>query len=378
MQPLVAPVRSWPSPWQEQLLDAALGPDDGVTAAWEGMLGGRSLALIHDPAAQRILPIVAERLQRVDPGHRDLPALRSIRRGAWVTNMAVLDRCAPYVTALEDAGFEPLILKGLPLAAAYYRDMSLRPMADLDVLVPDDRFDAGLDLLVSMGLQSAHGAAQTRTHNHGAGLLDSDGNASLDLHFTLDRWLDTGAAVWSTSTRFTLPNSDVSFAAPDPTVMFAHCCIHGVRTMATVNLRWICDAAKILEFHADDIDWGRVAAMCSGPGVLLVREACGYLAGRFDLPIPQQAFSVLEARPVTVADRLIHKVAVGRDPAERTGKLMVTASTWARSRTGDGFWRSLRELPRFLVYHWDLESARQIPGFIAKRVTRRLGRREDP
>ncbi|MBZ5608241.1 MAG: nucleotidyltransferase family protein [Acidobacteriia bacterium] len=39
----------------------------------------------------------------------------------------------------EAHGCPTLVLKGMALTLLHYRDMALRPMSDLDILVPEDR-----------------------------------------------------------------------------------------------------------------------------------------------------------------------------------------------------------------------------------------------
>jgi hypothetical protein len=55
------------------------------------------------------------------------------------------------LSALGDAGIKPLLLKGTGVAYRCYEPPALRLRGDTDVLVPRERFESALDVLVSIG-----------------------------------------------------------------------------------------------------------------------------------------------------------------------------------------------------------------------------------
>ncbi len=62
-------------------------------------------------------------------------------------NYAVLERARRQVqTALSEAGIPCLWLKGAALTRTIYPEIGLRPMSDLDVLVPYDQREAALQI----------------------------------------------------------------------------------------------------------------------------------------------------------------------------------------------------------------------------------------
>ena len=58
----------------------------------------------------------------------------------------------PMVQALESAGIATLLLKGAAFVADTRLDAGMRPMNDVDVLVPTAQAGAAIDVLLSWGL----------------------------------------------------------------------------------------------------------------------------------------------------------------------------------------------------------------------------------
>ena len=54
--------------------------------------------------------------------------------------------------ALDQAGVPFIVLKGAALIACYLADRSLRPMDDIDILVPEDRLADAIAVLTAMNL----------------------------------------------------------------------------------------------------------------------------------------------------------------------------------------------------------------------------------
>jgi hypothetical protein len=98
---------------------------------WEYLL---DLGLRHG-----LLPLARERLRRLEPGLVPPPVLDRLERGYYTSlrrNLRLAAGLAEAVAALQAAGIEPIVLKGGALAGTVYPDPGLRPMLDLDLLVP--------------------------------------------------------------------------------------------------------------------------------------------------------------------------------------------------------------------------------------------------
>jgi hypothetical protein len=129
---------------------AAIVRDDPVDAT--------ALAAVDPDAFGReaiyhgVLALVSDRLAARD----DLPGLLAavLRAGAAESVAADLQRDVAVkrvVSALADAGVDPLLMKGTHLAYSYYPRPHLRPSVDTDILIPQAARRATHDELVKLG-----------------------------------------------------------------------------------------------------------------------------------------------------------------------------------------------------------------------------------
>ena len=112
------------------------------------------------------------------PGFRGDHAAASIQadRRAAVTLEAV--------AALADAGIAVMLLKGIAYAGTLYPDPALRPMSDVDLLVPADRYGDAIGVLGRLGYWHAGTPDQLSGPNHGFTLKRKDGAIDVHRHIT--------------------------------------------------------------------------------------------------------------------------------------------------------------------------------------------------
>jgi hypothetical protein len=104
-----------------------------------------------------------------------LAAARRRTEVLWQATAVHLERC---LSALHAGGIRVLVLKGAALALAHYRDPSLRPMGDLDLLVPPEQWTAAARALERLDWTAEEPA------EHG-GAFWGPGGARLELHGAL-------------------------------------------------------------------------------------------------------------------------------------------------------------------------------------------------
>ncbi|MGC9334415.1 MAG: nucleotidyltransferase domain-containing protein, partial [Anaerolineae bacterium] len=144
-QTLLACARSQPEPeGLEPLLRAGLD--------WDHFL---DLGAYH-----KLLPLAYARLRELG-GDRVPPKVMAQLQGNYYANLAHIVRLqaslAQIVTALQAAGLQPIVLKGGALAGTVYPDPGLRPMGDLDLLVPTADMARAGTALVALGFRLSAG-----------------------------------------------------------------------------------------------------------------------------------------------------------------------------------------------------------------------------
>ncbi len=227
-----APPPAWlPSGLDQQFLAVALFDDDRAAQAWERLRPELDLDEVNWDQ-HRLLPLVERGLRRAGVHDPDLPRLKGIHRQTWSRNQLLLNRTAPALGALAGAGIPTMVLKGGALGLRYYDDLGLRPMADLDVLVPFDLAVAATDVLIELGYESR---PLTRTHqldHHGRPAAQPDGGGQIDLHWQLnmamgrsgppDRWSDD---FWAAAVDLDVAGHATQM--PCPADLLLHVCVHG-------------------------------------------------------------------------------------------------------------------------------------------------------
>jgi hypothetical protein len=188
---------------------------------------------------------------------RVIELLRRVRRRAAMLEMK-RDRV---VGALSNAGIHPVLLKGAALILTTYDQPYERDLADLDVLVREERLDQSLEVLRGLGYrgpaETAEFAAYRRFHFH-IHLDHSDADvvevhwalAKADSPFRLD-----ASEVLARSTRFERPGAP-TLELPCPEHMLLHLVLQNLQEGYTRFSRCV-DVDRIIA-ATPALDWGRL------------------------------------------------------------------------------------------------------------------------
>ena len=246
-----------------------------------------------------MLDALPEAAQATLVEERRLTALANLRHYGELKRIA---------SALRARGIDLIPLKGLHLAERVYRDIGLRPMSDLDVLVPRARVAEtvgvlrGMDYGFDAELGSAAGAMLGEKCN--LGLAHRRDDVWLEVHWSLDEppdaYADVVAAIWESATAGNLADTEVKLMRPE--FLLLHVCAHlACNHGFAFSLRALCDIREILRrFPA--LDWQLLTAYGDRPGwrrgvAAALRLACDHL----DAPAPREALAALGADALEAA-----------------------------------------------------------------------------
>lgn len=236
----------------------ATGSADSRLAAesWPGIL---EVARLHgvSPLLHRALQSQG-RLAGVPPAIQ--ACLREDRRANALANLRNYGEFKRIAAALSTQGVPVMALKGLHLAELVYRDISLRPMGDMDILVPRGQVGDAMDVLRRMEY-----GFDADTRGNAVRLLDTKCNVGLH-HRHLDVWLEVHwslgeppnryvaaiANIWSRAAPGSL--GDAAVALMPAEFVLLHVCAHlSCNHGFAFSLRALCDIAEIL--RSNPIDW---------------------------------------------------------------------------------------------------------------------------
>jgi len=225
--------------------------------AWDEVI---ALALSHGVA-----PLLHRSLQ-AGGGLAALPESMRTRLAEErrATAFANLRRCAAFrdiAHAFAEGNIPLMALKGLHLAERVYRDISLRPMDDVDILVPRAELGNAVAMLQRMGYgpeEDMSGAAVARLETSHAIALEHRGlGTMIELHWALGErgygYESPVEEIWRAATPGTLADADVQLMSPE--FLLLHVCAHlACNHTFLLGLRALCDIAEIVR-ACPALDW---------------------------------------------------------------------------------------------------------------------------
>jgi len=308
----------------EARVPATLSPEYRLlTQAASPVLGGGPVALpagrpVNKPVdwemavalgrRHRLLPLLARHLEAagVEAPEAVVDTLRLERCRTAASSMRMQRGARTIVDALAGAGVPVIALKGLVLLEEVYRDVSLRPMADVDFLVPEGSIQHAEDVVIGLGyrsrrpLQDGHvGPRQTKYAY--PEMVSADGLVFVDLHRHVfaDAPFDIGE-LW----RHARPSSEGAHLLPGHEDLLVHLAGHFFRDRirrSSGSLGQLADIAWCV--YTTPIDWDVVVGRAHSYGlhgrVFLAFMATNELVAPV---VPEEVLAALRPASYSAAD----------------------------------------------------------------------------
>ena len=364
----------WPIGPQALIVRAAIGPDAQVEAAFRAWLVQTDINAPFDGGTFRLLPQVYQRLRALGVSDPLMGRLKGVYRRAWVDTQTLFNDMTPTLAALEAAGVQTLLLKGAPLAIAYYRSHATRPMFDLDIVVPAQDREKAQAILQARDWKLAPYRPEDLPDQHGLGYSNAAGR-ELDLHWQFLRETPSDAATaWFWRSARPLTFNGVETRQLRPTAMLLHVILHGVRTNIEPPIRWIVDAGVILQTAGDEIDWAELVAFARDQKVSYrTFRGLDYLAREYELAVPAAVLRDLKSAGITIAERIENYFYLGSPDNKTKRKRFILLDYWRglRSETPGALWKGYWPyIARRLGFRHPLD----VPVRAVSSLTRRLRR----
>jgi len=226
---------------------------------------------------------------------RDLQSLYVRHRHANAVKMAAL---AEILAAFEAAGIEALALKGAALAALIYPEPGLRPMRDLDVLVPPAQARHAQTVLGQLGFTAPvppPGARLPDKHLEAATRRQEGLTVTVEVHHNLFHAFqpDSFTLADCTGPPLSFDLNGVTAPALGYEDMLWHLCRHiayHASIWEPIRLIWVADLVGFAEQFVDKIDWQRLARQY--PPVLNMLSLFHFVT-----PLPERLQQAAGVRP---------------------------------------------------------------------------------
>ena len=303
----------FPSLKQELLLKAALLGEKEAASAWE-QYGAYINRETIDHASQRVLPLLYQNLNSLGITMEQKNFLQGVYRNYWYSNKLLFNKIQPILNQLKNADIKVMLLKGAALTygGRYYSSQALRPMSDIDIMVPVNQVSKTIKILSSAAYKPENIKQNILKNSvgdeylwlrHSEDFVDKEGN-SLDLHWHLmtecaHSTID--AILWETAEEAE-DDSSALYYLPSPTLQLIHICVHGAKVNAMHPLRWIPDAYMIIK--GSDIDWEELSNFAVQYHLVVPLSATlMYLKNTFSVHIPDQVFEKLSQEKISLIER---------------------------------------------------------------------------
>ncbi len=353
----------WPNREQELLLKAALLQGDECVDALRGWESCSSMDEL-DEGSFRLLPHVHLNLEQQGIDHRLMGTWKGIRRRAWYQNRMLFHDMASIVEQLQKAGIETMLLKGGALAQCYYPDPGVRPMHDLNILIPEDKALDALNLIKKDGWSLTTWAPRVWTQTflsfRDSVALENAGGQNLALHWhAMYQACQPGqdVAFWNAALPIDFMGLQAKILCPTDELLSS--CVHGLRWSPVPHVRWVADCMAILRSGAE-IEWDRLLRIARDIHVTIpLLHGLEYLEDTFGAPIPQDVLTSVKSAPASRSEQLYYyRLAC---PGEVRGPLDKFRSIYWRylhtTARGGLLRRYVLGFPRFLQLHWGLANA---------------------
>ncbi len=302
-------------------------------------------------------------------------ALRESYAATWMNNQQILQELGTISKVFHEAGIPIVLLKGVCFALTIYPDIGLRPMGDLDILVPKTKLAQGVQLAQKLGYVEAvpdaspglneligHHACLRKTGEQGS-LLEIHDSLVAEQAFSFAVSMD-----WFWEQTQPLAHEifhHLQMLSPTAQVLFA--AAHAMLQHGQQNspLRWFYDIDLLIRSYNEAIDWEMLIQQARffewGSALKSALERSVEL---FETPIPQAVREQLQL----LSDRHENLVAQKQNkPATHTLlelQKMNTLSGYARLQFFMGL---LAPTPAYMRWRYGLKNNRSLPAWYVYR-----------
>lgn len=221
-----------------------------------------------------ISPLLYWNLKRIDDG-KDVPAevmtkLRKQYYGNAAWNMLHYDELSKILIAFNDVGIDVIVLKGAFLAETVYKNIGLRPMGDVDLLIKKGDLQKTENELVQLRYTPDniyptkwHEKLYTQWQTEQAEEIQFrkyDKHVKIDVHWDIQSpsspfQIDINK-FWENAQPVKIANVETLVFAPEDLLL--HLCLHMERhlvNIGTIQFKGYADIAEVIRHYEGKINW---------------------------------------------------------------------------------------------------------------------------
>lgn len=333
---------------------------------------------------QGISPLFYWNLKKINNG-KDVPSeimknLEKIYYSNLARNMLLYDELSKILTAFKKAGIDTIVLKGAFLAEEIYKNIGLRPMSDIDLLIKEKDLQKAKKELTELKY-SATSVHQTKLHEQFQTVLDNELSfinhnikIAIDLHWDIQSpYIPYKVDInkfWNNARLIKITGVETLTFAPED--LLQHLCLHMDKHIsissspAAKPLRDYCDIAEVTKYYKDEINWDYFLQSSKGYGIEEPIFQGLFIAKKyFGAFVPKNVLSELKTVKSNICFEEIFKGLTKEDPSkkyqcletDRLANLKKVKGIWNKSRVIFGYVFPSKE---FMVHCYSIKNEKQI------------------
>jgi hypothetical protein len=287
-------------------------------------------------------------------------------------NLYLRSELGRVLKAFESEAIPSIVLKGSALLETTFTNPALRPMQDVDLLVPEEMAEYAYSLVCQLGYKPAASLAvqelTRQQHHHLAALAGEDNQlAVFEIHSHIvpresPHYFNI-AGFWERARVAYLAGAKTHVPAPED--MLTHLAVHFFldrRFKSWFGLSQICDIAETLRRYQEELDWALVESQVRGgmSGPLY----CGLSLARTLLDAPVSEDFLERIRPAGTSQAVEERFA--RRRVLDTKRVLATAlvkpqSSYSLGALVKGLWGRLFPTRSYLAERYGDEMVARAP-----------------
>jgi hypothetical protein len=236
-------------------------------------MAGRPLdwqRVLRTAVRNHIAALIYDRLRTLDGGTVPPGTMRAFEQEyhrVGFRNARNYAELGQLLRSLKDRGVEVIVLKGAALAETVWKNIALRPMADMDLLVRQDDLIEAERTLLSNGYAPDRGVpppgGSWDQYYHLPPFCKSDPRITVEIHhnivhprrvYPLD--FDVGQ-FWARACVAQIAGVETHILAPEDTIL--HLCLHQCKHDPFVGkIKNLMDVAKVIGFYGECLRWDMI------------------------------------------------------------------------------------------------------------------------
>ncbi|MDA3895751.1 MAG: nucleotidyltransferase family protein [Desulfobacteraceae bacterium] len=234
--------------------------------------------LVSEAGRHRVAPLLYSKIKLAEAESiipmNVLQKLREKYLANAYRNTVLFHQLSEIVTLLNKKNIPVILLKGAHLAEFVYKDIALRPMSDLDILVKEEHLSEVVQIAFSAGYQFFYEKqnAKKKTNDsycydilkyykHFQPLIHPETKCLLEIHCFItevgSHFQIPVSDLWDSSQPATLYGNVVSLLSPEDLII--HLCLHAAYDhLFDFGMGALYDISKIIDHCGESINWDKI------------------------------------------------------------------------------------------------------------------------